>query len=406
MKNKIIIALTVILLITASTAVLLHIKNKEDTIPEAPQDKKTEQTSEMSPSSETSPSIEEKESLPTTSSLNVARTSKWGNTPANISNGGLFALQGGYLYFDTGNITERIPSLNSTKISRTKDDGITGLTLLSSRPYAFNINVVGDCLYYTSMQDIWKEKINGEYLERIKSGNISQLIIYDNVMYYLKDNVLEKCSLEDPESTLVVSDNVGYFVLSDDGNSIIYIEVDTNSDTPSYNADTKIILYKTDLEGKNKTYIFDLPIIRGIGSIMTYKNYIYFITTDEFATDENSFRSIYRVNTDNSEPELERFIDGSQYMDLSSINIFGDYLHFVVRPVNSKNLEIHRKGLITDDEDIIQVSNLIYVTSPIYVFDNKAYFIGGSIGQTSAFTYSMFWVDFDNKTVKENKGFN
>jgi hypothetical protein len=399
-RNKLILVLAAILLITASTAAYLQISNKKrDSLKTSTQIVKTEKPSEIS-----SP-IEDPQALPTISSAEVEVSPKWGNTPSNISNGGYFAVQDGYLYFDTGNVSERIPSIDSTKISRTKEDGITGLTLLGSRPYARNINVVGDWLYYTSMDNIWKEKINGEGLESIKSGPITQLIIHDNIMYYLKDNILEKCSIDTPEYSSTLITNVSYFMLSEDGKNIIYIDIANYSDSVGSTEGAKLILHKIDIEGKNKRNILELPIARGIGSIMTFKNYIYLMTSDDLASDENPIFSIYRINTDYSQPGLERFIDGSQFMDLSSMNISAKYLYYLARPIMSNSYEIHRRDLDTNEEEIVATSNTTYATAPIHIFDNKAYFIGGSIGQEHNYSASMFWVDFDKKTIKENKGY-
>jgi hypothetical protein len=168
-----------------------------------------------------------------------------GNTMGNLLNFGIVANDSSSIYYTT---------FTDTQVILAKKSIITGEAQVV-KELGFNmnsyINVVGDFIYYIDSADdaIYKMDINGEQNEKLCDIKARFLLVVNDTVYALGG---ESDSFDG-----------NLYVMNTNGSGIITLTSDDVSDMYYYNdeiyyttyIDQKQLLYKIDLEGKNKELI-------------------------------------------------------------------------------------------------------------------------------------------------------
>ena len=237
----------------------------------------------------------------TITSISANYTNKWGNTPGNILNGGYFASSGDYLYFDS-------PFPDKTLfpgLIRSMKDGITGIVKLPTEK-AKSINVSGEWIYFVDSNDnLCKIKINGKDYTKIENRIVTSPIVYDNSIYYIYNNSLMKRSLNDNSPAVLLKESVSAFILSENGQSIIYI-------ASIYTKDS-FYLHKMSISNTNDDKSFLIPAKNFSGAFFSYKNYIFLSYFSSQSQNSSSIGAptmkVYRLDTSSNNDKLEEYID-------------------------------------------------------------------------------------------------
>ena len=400
-RKTIVIFLSALLIITASIAIYLKLESKNKISVENPV-KSKEVAVKQNPTETTQTEDTPDKDLPTISELEPLSSNKWGNTPGNIANGGLFASQDGYLYFDMSYLTTGNTAQLQPRLCRTRDDGATGLVVLNTIGNASSINVVGKWLYYVDNNNICRIKTNGEDYERIYTSNIiSRLYVYDGNMYFLDGFDLIKSSINSPFNFSKVASNVTSFALTEDGKSIIFMENTTFSEPSALNQASPAAIYKTDTDGGNKAKIVTLPSAEyGFTlNFAVYKNHLYFLNY----SNPNFPPSVSRINLDNAKAGIERYTRDDIYV--ITMNIYHNFLYYATYSSNYNTLTFYRHDLDTGSITTVEGTKVINLYSPLTAFEDRLYFLGSSYLQERNNGNSMFCVDFDTAIIKENTSF-
>lgn len=309
----------------------------------------------------------------------VSNPSSFGNTPSNIMNGGLFLNLGNELYYslnDSASITGRL--IHSLA------DGVTNSSVMN-KSYTSDLNLVGNYIYYTiDKQGIFKCKADGSENSKVLSGDISNLIIYENYMYYIDSNKsLVRCSINNLEDFHVFADYAYNFTLSEDGNFLFY------------SCDENGIYYikKISLQN-NSTSILVNGGSALTGTLMCYKNYLYFSNAN--SSNSSIYFDIYKIDFSSNHPKAQSYLSNLPFYG-NPVNINNGYMYYLMR-TNENYRTLYIKNLISDSIEsiIIDDYNPLDISSDtgnLYVFDKKAYFISGS-----AYVYIF---DLENKTYKK-----
>jgi len=172
-----------------------------------------------------------------------------GNTPGNLSNGGVATIQGDWIYFSNFADWKRLYKM--------KTDG-SGLTKLSDEPFVFGINAVGDWLYYYSLS-------------------------YD-------DRRIRKMKIDGTEEIVLGEDKVRGLAVR--GDWIYYVNLSDKVKHGSYEHGT---LYKMKTDGTQKTKLSPL----GAQNFLVDADWIYYDGIDNTGNNK-----LWRVKTDGTEHQL------------------------------------------------------------------------------------------------------
>lgn len=346
-----------------------------------------------------------KDEIPTIANIEVNQPGKWGNNPGNILNGGSFALQDNYLYFSNAEILQIDSTISSVPICRSKEDGITALTKLQSNNYPHDLNLAGQWIYFVVAPDgdLCRIKLNGSELEIIDSGNIKNLIIFDNVLYYLLNDNLFKRSLNNLQEKQLLVENVSYFTFSQDGKTIFYCPL-ANNFLGVLSGIASNEIYSIDTKGENNRHIFTDDRETNIESFFVYKNYIYFTPTKwDSSTYSPEFSSyIVRLDYTSSDPKAEQFIYISE--DRSSISLYENYLYYGINNYKENSLTLYRRNLDDDSVESLTINNFTTLCTRIQSFGDKVYFITlDKIDLKNTTSCSLYCLDFHKKSILRNK---
>ncbi|SCN23050.1 hypothetical protein N3C_1088 [Clostridium sp. N3C] len=338
--------------------------------------------------------------------IEAPHTKKWGNTPGNILNHGFFAFQDGYLYFNSPNLIENSLLKSSYPIYRTKEDGITALTSLKAIDAPVYINLVSEWIYFctTPNGELYRMKINGTELEVISTTPTSNLIIYDNVLYYIQNNNIYKSSINNLQEKQLIVEKANYFTLSEDGKNIFYCSFDNNSYKALSNSYGNSI-YSIETNGKNKKQIFTSSNDTNIESIFVYKNYLYFtpVVWDKTTMSVKSHIYIDKLDYTSSNPTVEEYISLFEY-DFN-INLYENYLYYTKTNFNVPSITVFRRNLDDNSEEKLTVDNVYFLSSGIFCFDDKVYLTASSdFPNSSKYCNSLYCLDFQKKSILQNKG--
>ncbi|GLC31058.1 DUF5050 domain-containing protein [Clostridium omnivorum] len=277
-----------------------------------------------------------------------------GNTNGNLSNYGMAAQQGNWMFYT--NEFRNSPS----NIYRAMPDGETGLKKLKLGVPS-SINVVNDTIYFVSKTDnnIYKLKVDGsEDPVPIPNATASSICVVGDWIYYTEcnpnfnmntsvigginriktDGSNKAIIAPGPVQMLNIEEGFIYYLKADQGSGTIYrtsIETPNNNETKLSNSNvSKFIvdnhciyftisedgLYKMNTDGSNKTKVIN------DGSILSFNikdNLIYYTSPKEPSV-------IKKISTDGSKAS-NIAISALQDLQISfivNLNIIDDYIFF------------------------------------------------------------------------------
>lgn len=255
--------------------------------------------------------------IATIGSLTVKMPNTLGNNPGNILNGGFISTQGKWIYFN--------PLFSGFHgLYKSMPDARTGLVKLDEAN-AWFINVVDSWIYYYDLSNkgIWKIRINGTYKTRILDGEITQLSVKEDWIYYSKKDVnkytIYKCKT-DGSSPALITEGMA-FSIDDIGNWIYFSREDALGQPR---------LYKITTEGSDEVrlgtdYLFHAR---------PFGDWVYALTSGK--------RNIIRLNTDGSNKSLVCSDTAASFV------IHKDWIYYVAVGLN-------KDGMYTNRCDIYKV---------------------------------------------------
>lgn len=232
-----------------------------------------------------------------------------GNTGGNLAAKGFVAQQGDWIYYTN----------NTEAIYKMKTNG-TGKVKLSDAKSVYDINVVGDWIYYIDYEStldisICKMKTDGTDTVKLLSANdLCFLNVVGDWIYYTSKDELYKMKI----------DGTGKAKLSNDVVSIINIVGDWNYYT-SYNYG----LYKMKTDGTNN---IDLNDDNHVENINVVGDWIYYTKFD----DSLGFYQIYKIKTDGT-GNIK--LSDNQKNQIPCINVVDDWIYYTSINDHSKEQE-------------------------------------------------------------------
>lgn len=221
----------------------------------------------------------------------------YGNTHGNISNFGIVATQGDWVYY------------NNNTLYKVKTDG-TGKKEISTDVPVF-INVVGDWVYYieatSQTNQMYKVKTDGTGRTKISNDISLYMVVVGDWIYYMNasdQGNLYKMTTDGKNRTKLTNEPALQINVS--GDWIYYV---------TYSGEDIADLYKIKTDGTSRTRLFSSS---GIDSLNVSGQYLYFEVTD--ASGQSGY--------------LEKVkIDGTQssaisYDTAEFINVSGDWIYF------------------------------------------------------------------------------
>ena len=236
---------------------------------------------------------------------------KYGNTSGNISNYGLAAQSGDWVYYrndsDSGNLYKmRTDGTDRTKLN---DDN------------SYYINVIGDWIYYNNNSDdnkLYKIRTDGTDRTKLNDDESFYINVIGDWVYYCNwsDNfkLLYKICTDGTGKTKLNDDNSGYINVIGD-----WVYYSNNSD------DNK--LYKIRTDGTERTKLSD----HGSEYINVIGDWVYYIST----SDNNK---PYKIRTDGN--------DRTKLSDewYNSINVADDWIYYSSWDESDRLYKMHTDG--------------------------------------------------------------
>lgn len=351
----------------------------------------------------------------TLTNIKAPQPEKWGNTSGNIMNSGCFAFQDGYLYFFDLGLINNNSTENSYKIYRTKEDGITGLSKINLNTMPTCINLVGEWIYFCTLDyssetyygQLFRMKIDGSELEVIEADATSNLIIYDNTLYYIQNKNIYKRSIDKLNEKQLITENANYFIFSDDGKTLFYCpnKIDSMDNILDLPGNT---IYSIETNGENKKLIYTSDSNTIIQSMFVYEKYLFFKPIEwnqETGTVDYTF-TIKRLDYTKQNPISEIYIQ--LHEETGVINLSENYIYYSThnfsRGYDSNIVTIYRKNLNNDKVESLQVDNILFISSGLYCLNNKVYFTAPNARLFSNQQFFSFYcIDFENKRIIQNK---
>lgn len=279
---------------------------------------------------------------------------KQGNTNSNLSNFGMAAQQGNWMFYT--NELRNSPS----NIYRAMPDGETGLKKLKLG-VPTSINVINDTIYFVSKTDnsIYKLKVDGsEDPTAIPNATASSICVVGDWIYYVEckrsteinngfigginriktDGSNKTIIIPGPIQMLNIEDGFIYYLKGDQGTGTIYrtnIDAINNKETKLSNGNVYNIivdnhyiyytvsedgLYKMNTDGSNKTKLINADSIL---SFNIKDSFIYYTSPKEPSV-------IKKISTDGSKASNITIsaLEGLQVGFIVNLNIIDDYIFF------------------------------------------------------------------------------
>lgn len=241
---------------------------------------------------------------------------KIGNSIGNIRNYGYATAQGNDIYYVA-------PETNGERISiyKCKKNGTKIETLLSENWEIYGLNVVGNYLYFISINDpenvytdedyadnkIYKMKTDGSELQVINDNEFSNesyeiYVINDKIYYIGEDLNIYSMDLNGENKNVINDDATGFIGISED--YILLNKEETVED------ETKIVTYSMKLDGSDKKAITGERLY----SVNIINDDIYYVNSD---------KQVYKVNLKTGE---NTFISETSAYNM---NVSGNYIYFM-----------------------------------------------------------------------------
>jgi len=261
----------------------------------------------------------------------ISNATEYGNTIGNINCGGYIAIKDGWMYYTNTNNNDY---LYRKKLDGTEDKQIGG------NHFAYNINVVGNWVYYRagSPGKIYKVNTDGKELQVLDNRRCDNLIVVGNNAYYTASDgkgvnlyridtiSKKKIEIAKDVNSFSIDDNIIYY------NHIIeYFDRDTMSNGSGD-------FCKIDINGENYVKLSDDDplIINFVGDFIYYTTHF----------DDNN---IYRMKRDGS----DRIVIADNCS--GAMIVSGDYIFYSGRQGSENN--ISRINLVGSDNIILLEGN-------------------------------------------------
>lgn len=285
------------------------------------------------------------------------------NSMSNIRNAGYINKSGNYIYFTDENNNYFLSCYNIET---------NELTEKISYTCAYDINVIGDWIYYNSGSPgkVFKLKQGKKYPSIVNFKDFYRTIVTNNYIYGIetiegdtegKNTCIYRMDLNGKGLTKIVKHSTKYFDVKDD---IIYFS----------NPEDGYALYSCNSEGENLKKLSSTPT----SFISIYDQYIYFGNIE--------YKKIYRIDL-NGENEKELYDNDVRDINISPYGIvFNGGNNLYISDLDCKNIEILSKGIFADIN--IFESNIIYreVVDDKY---NKAGFYMMNLKEKKEYNFSV-----------------
>ena len=350
-RNLIVIIICLIILSAAALVITLTLGSKKtNTTCDSSKIKKANNSQSKA---KTNPQIPVSSNKPTTKNEKINTV---GNTSGNILNGGYAAQQGNWVYF------------NCKGLCKAMLDMKTGWKRICDDAEPLNINVIGDYVYYTNMNNLYRISTNGENKTKLSEDNVRNLIVTSTDLYYINnaDDKIYKMNLNTNSKAALSDGFCSRFTLDKDW--IFY--------TAFSPQDNSSVIYKIKLDGSNKTKL----VTTKCNYVISHNDFLYFVEFDMETI------TIFRSTLDSS--NKEKLYDDTN----GNLNFLGNYLLYIdrnntLKKINTNNLNENtsielNKHSILSDSNILVIDNYILLHNPI---NNGIYKINtnGTIEQIS-----------------------
>jgi hypothetical protein len=281
---------------------------------------------------------------------------EYGNTPGNITSGGITAIKGGWIYYSNDN--------DGGRLYKMREDG-SEKTRLSDRAGGY-VSVVGSWVYYGGSEGIGRIRADGSKEELITDDNapdaclnvVGDRVYYkhaDGGLYKIRADGSEKMRLDgEPVSLINVYGDWVYYTVSNGS----YIDENKkrrfvyNKKTGEYMAnwfyDKGNGIYKIRKDGSEKTKILsgDPFAVNVEGDWIYYTievennlSNLFKIRTDGTGNTQLSDDNIYRFNVDGDWIYFQNYRDGDNAY-LYKISTDGSEVRYLFDDFNFKNITV------------------------------------------------------------------
>ncbi|WP_051542200.1 DUF5050 domain-containing protein [Clostridium lundense] len=256
---------------------------------------------------------------------------------------GFWAQKDGWIYYNSMDNGVR-------KLYKMKLDG-TGRTKISDDTDCYNINILGDWIYYVAKGHIYKVKTDGTgkaLVNGINGYECSPVVVNNGIYFHGQGGDtghLYKIRTDGTQRTMISSDNALYKIVV---GGWIYYERQYISG--------KRELYKIKIDGTQKTKLSD----DDANSINVVGEWIYYSNISDNG-------SLYKIKTDGT----QRTKVSNQ--PLSNINIIGEWIYYR----NKVDGKLYKMKI--DGSNNIKLSdNIINYTYSLYIIGDWIYYIDAS----------------------------
>jgi hypothetical protein len=269
-----------------------------------------------------------------------------GNTAGNISNGGMAASQGDWIYYSDTSTSAYANYLNG--IYRIHFDGTENERLTDS--YAVSLNVVGDWIYFRGERGIFRIRTDGTNLTKLSDTYDITVNVVGNRIYYVNS-----------------SDNHIYSMYIDGTDGVVYGNIHNVSginvvgDRIYFRTERNI--YRVRPDGTEAAKIIDASQLMMISD----GDWIYYMTRGE----EENF-GIYKVRTDGT--ENIKIISGL----MNTFNIDGDWIYYSEgNRLNKVRTDGTQNTLIIEKPDNVSVTSICIIGDWLFYYTLDAGVLGG-----------------------------
>lgn len=251
------------------------------------------------------------------------KINEYGNSSANIINGGEIAFQDGWYYYNNGKGIYKSKEDGTKREQVTLEDG-------------GSLNVVGEWIYFITHGGIRKIKTDGtEYTFVSSIGGDGLIVAGEWIYFYDIDDGLYKVKTDGTEQQKLVS-GWAPTQMNIDENYIYY-------SFTGYNDISDDGIYRIKKDGTDNTLIYapeKLSFVSDIKPIVLKGEWIYFY---RFYNDTTGSKSLCRVKTDGSKIEdIYMFENESEFVD--EINILNDKFFWTSDIYSNDGLDRYSKG--------------------------------------------------------------
>jgi len=266
-----------------------------------------------------------------------------GNTNGNILNRGLAAQQGNWVYFNCKGLYKAMLDMKVGWQKICDDD-------------AEDINVIGDYVYYTYLNTLYRISTNGKNKVALCEEKVRNVIVTSTEIYYINcyDSKIYKMNLNNNNKVPISADLCSIFSLEKDW--IYYSGGGSEGDSGMSYQHSEI--YKIKLDGSSKTKLITSESFRPI----IHNGWLYYTNIDQQM-------KLFRGKSDGSTTEK---VDDSS---IRAFNFSGNYLVYsdfenIIKKVNLTNIN-ENSTINLVKNDIFSCMYLLAIDNFILIYDQN-----------------------------------